>query len=107
MSVATAQVCQTFSTRGGRWRCDPAGEIAAPGPLVFFTRVKSPRNVDVVHRWYRGETLRKSVTLSVRANPSDGYRTYSRQTVDPADGWRVELRSSDDQLLFEQRFAVK
>jgi hypothetical protein len=106
LTVAIAEVCQTFSMNGGNWRCDPAGDSVAPGRLVLYTRVKSPRNAAVVHRWYRGNSLRQSVSLQVQANPTEGYRTFSRQTVDAGD-WRVEVRSVDGSLLHEQRFAVR
>ena len=78
----------------------------APGPLVFYTRVRSPRDAAVVHRWYRGGTLRQSVTLRTRASASEGYRTYSRQTVHDGD-WRVEIRSAGGNLLDERRFTVR
>jgi hypothetical protein len=47
------------------------------------------------------------VELTIRANATEGYRTYSRQTVDNAEDWRVEVRSANGELLFERRFAVK
>jgi hypothetical protein len=53
--------------------------------------------------------LRKAVELQIRANPSNGYRTYSRFRVDqqsPGD-WRVELRTRDGILLREERFIVR
>ena len=106
IAVATAQLCRTFSTVGSNWRCDPVADAAAPGPMVFYTRVRSPRDTAVVHRWYRGGTLRQSVTLTVQANATEGFRTYSRLTVDEGD-WRVEVRSTDGHLRHEQRFAVK
>jgi hypothetical protein len=59
-----------------------------------------------MHRWYRGGTLRQSVMLTIQANPTEGYRTYSRLTVDAGD-WRLEVRSADGSLLYEQRFAVR
>ena len=59
-----------------------------------------------VHRWYRGNTLRQSVMLQVEANATEGYRTYSRLTVEPGD-WRLEVRSEDGTLLNEQRFTVR
>jgi len=90
----------------GNWRCDPAHDSVAPGRLVLYTRVKSPRNDTVVHRWYRGDTLRQSVRLAIQANPTGGYRTFSRQSVDAGD-WRVEVRSADGSLLAEQRFSVR
>ena len=78
----------------------------APGPIVLFTRVKSPRDAVVIHRWYRGNALQKSARLTVRANPTDGYRTYSRQTVHSGEEWRVEVRTVNGDLLYEQRIAV-
>jgi hypothetical protein len=106
VTVAITQLCRTFSMNGGNWRCDPAGDSVAPGRLVLYTRVKSARDAVVVHRWYRSDTLRQSVRLAIQANPTEGYRTYSRQTVDAGD-WRVEVRSADGSLLHEQRFAVR
>jgi hypothetical protein len=106
VTVAITQLCRIFSVNGGNWRCDPAGDSVAPGRLVLYTRVRSPRNAVVVHRWYRGDTLRQSVRLAIQANPTEGYRTYSRQTVDAGD-WRVEIRSADGSLLHEQRFSVR
>jgi hypothetical protein len=78
----------------------------AQGPIVLSTRVRSERDGSVIHRWYRGDTLRQSVRLTIRANWTAGYRTYSRQTVDTGD-WRVEVRSASGELLHEQRFAVQ
>lgn len=106
IGIATARLCRNFSTSGGNWRCDPVGDSVAAGPLVFYTRIRSPRDAVVVHRWYRGGTLRQSVRLGTRANASEGYRTYSRQSVNEGD-WRVEVRSVDGTLLHEQRFVVR
>ena len=79
----------------------------SPGPIVLYTRVRSPRDAVVVHRWYRGDTLRQSVKLTIRANATEGYRTYSRQTVDGGADWRVEVSSANGDLLHERRFAVR
>jgi hypothetical protein len=106
ITVATAQLCRTFSTSGSSWRCDPVGQSVTPGPIIFYTRVRSPRDAAVVHRWYHEDTLRQAVMLNVQANATEGYRTYSRLTVDDGD-WRLEVRSVDGRLLHEQRFAVR
>lgn len=106
ITLALAEVCRSFSTSGSNWRCDPVGGTAKPGPMVLYTRIKSPRNTAVVHRWYQGNTLRQSVKLGIQGNPTEGYRTYSRQTVSDGE-WRVEVRSTDGALLHEQRFAVR
>ncbi len=100
-------MCATFSTAGGAWRCEPAGESVAPGRIAFYTRVKSSRDTAIEHRWYRGNALRQSVRLTIRANPAAGYRTYSRQTVDAGADWRVEVRSVAGDVLHERQFAVR
>lgn len=107
VTLDTADLCATFSTAGGAWRCEPAGDSVAPGPTAFYTRVKASRDTAIVHRWYRGNALRQSVTLTIRANPAAGYRTYSRQTVDSGADWRVEVRSANGDVLHERRFAVR
>jgi hypothetical protein len=106
--VVAAQICSDLQTRGA-WRCVPASSPIPAGSLYFYSRLKSPANTKVQHRWYHGSRLRKSVVLSIGANTFDGYRTYSRQTVDSRDGadWRVELRSMDGALLQEERFSVR
>jgi hypothetical protein len=106
VTLAAAELCRNFSTSGRNWRCDPLGNSTKPGSIVLYTRVRSPRDGAVVHRWYRGNALRQSVRLAIRASATEGYRTYSRQTVAAGD-WRVEVRSADGSLLHEQRFAVR
>jgi Tetratricopeptide repeat/Protein of unknown function (DUF2914) len=107
VTLTTAQLCRNFSTSGASWRCDRAVDPVSPGPVVLYTRIKSPRHAVVVHRWYRGDTLRQSVKLPIRANATAGYRTYSRQTVDGGTDWRVEVRSAEGVLLHERRFVVR
>lgn len=107
ISLTAVQLCQTFSTSGGRWRCDTAGDPMARGRIVLYTRVRSARNGTVVHRWYRAGTLQQSVRLPIRASAKDGYRTYSRRTIDSPGRWRVEVRSAGGDLLFEKSFAVR
>jgi hypothetical protein len=106
VTVVTAQVCRSFAATGSSWRCDAVGRSAPPGSMVLYTRVKSPRDTAVWHRWYRGNTLRQSVMLNIQANATDGYRTYSRLTLEEGD-WRIEVRSADGELLYEQRLTVR
>lgn len=106
ITLVTSQLCQTLSV-GSTWRCDPAGQTVAPGPIVLYTRVKSAHDAVVIHRWYRGDTLRKSARLTVLANATDGYRTFSRQTVKSGEEWRVEVRDTSDAVLYEQRVSVR
>ena len=104
--VVEASVCHNLVT-SGNWRCEPPASPAAAGPLVFYTRVKSDRATTVQHRWYRGNQLLKSSSLTIAANPGRGYRTYSRYTVKSSGEWRVELRSADGAVLREERFTVR
>jgi hypothetical protein len=113
-TVADAQLCRDLSTSGSRdrpgdWQCDRPSLPVDSGALFFYTRIRSARDTTVQHRWYRGDSLRKVVDLPIRASPTDGYRTYSRNTVDQQSGgdWRVELRTTDGILLHEERFVVR
>jgi len=106
-TTAEGQLCRSLSTRD--WRCDPVSRPVAPGRLFFYTRVKAAQNTTIEHRWYREDRLRQSVELRIRASPGSGYRTYTRQTVtaENAGNWRVELRTKDGSLLYEERFVVR
>jgi hypothetical protein len=106
-TVVSAQVCRSLS-RTGAWECETATGTQAPGTIYFYTRVASAGDTVVEHRWYRGDLLHQRVQLRIRANQS-GFRTYSRTTVSPdrAGNWKVELRSSDGQILHEEVFSVR
>ena len=106
VTLVASQLCRSLSV-GNNWRCDPAGQSVTPGPIVLYTRVRSPRDAVVIHRWYQGDALRKSARLSILANTTDGYRTFSRQTVKSGENWRVEVRTTDGDLLYEQRVSVQ
>jgi Protein of unknown function (DUF2914) len=77
--------------------------------FIFYTRVKSARDTRVQHRWYLNGNLRRSVELRVGANPDEGYRTYSRNTVaaERRGDWTIELRDAEGALLHEERFLVQ
>ena len=107
ITLATVQLCRTLSTSGASWQCEPADDPVSPGSILLYTRVRSVRDTVVEHRWFRGDTLRRSVKLPTRASPTEGYRTYSRQVVDGGAAWRVEVRSAEDALLHEERFVVR
>jgi hypothetical protein len=105
--VAEALLCRSIST--ANWRCVAPGPPIGPGLFIFYTRLRSPVDTTVQHRWYRDGRLSQSVELRIRANMAGGFRTYSRNTVDgqEAGQWRVELRTSDGALLHEERFVVR
>ena len=104
-TVVRARLCAELD----QGLCDPADRPVPPGPLFFYTQVKSRSATTVTHRWYRGDRLYQSVELRVQASPSLGDRTHSRQTMnrESAGSWRVELRAEDGTLLHEERFSVR
>ena len=106
-TVLIAEVCRSL-TRTGAWTCAPATGAQDPGVMYFYTRVASPRDTTIEHRWYRDDRLEQRVPLRIRANPS-GFRTYSQRRIsaDRAGKWKVELRTQDGQLLDEKTFAVR
>jgi hypothetical protein len=91
------------------WSCDPADRPVPPGPLFFYTQIKSPSATTIQHRWYQDNHLRQAVDLRIDANQSAGYRTFSRylMQIESGGNWRVEVRSQDGVLLDEERFEVR
>jgi hypothetical protein len=107
VSLTDARVCRALST--SNWRCTQATNPAQPGVFFFYTRVKSGRPTTVQHRWYLDGNLRRSVNLRIAANPTEGYRTYSRNTVtaDRRGEWTIEVRDARGALLHEERLVVR
>jgi hypothetical protein len=104
-TVATAQLCTALRA----WRCEAANSQNPPGPMFFYTQIKSATATTIEHRWYRDDRLYRAVQLRIEANPGAGYRTYSRNTIssERAGDWRVELRTADGTVLHEERFTVR
>lgn len=107
LSVAEAKLCRPLST--SNWACTAATSPTAPGVFFFYTRVRSPRDTTVQHRWLMNGRLLRSVSLRIGANPGAGYRTYSRNTVtaERRGDWTIELRDAGGALLHEERFTVR
>jgi hypothetical protein len=108
-AVVEAKLCLSLARRSVEWRCEEPGATVGAGVVYFYTRIRSPRNTTVSHRWYEGDRLRQAVDLEISANPGSGYRTFSQLTMPNggAGDWRVELRSADGSLLRELRFVVR
>jgi hypothetical protein len=107
-TLVEARLCRTLATGAG-WRCVAPEQPVSPGPMYFYNRLKSSTDTSVEHRWYRGERLVHVANLRIGANPREGYRTYSRNTVTAqnAGEWRIELRTKDGTILHEERFVVR
>ena len=104
-TVATAQLCTALRA----WQCEAVDSQVPPGPMFFYTQLKSATATTIEHRWYQGDRLRRAVQLRIEANPGTGYRTYSRNTIssESLGDWRVELRSADGTVLHEEPFTVR
>jgi hypothetical protein len=111
IAIVRAEVCRNFLPRtgGAEWRCERVEGATTPGPLAFYTRLRSPRAATVEHRWYRNDRIDHRARLRIGSNTGDGYRTFSRNTIAAAEAgdWRVELRTADGTLLHEARFTVR
>jgi hypothetical protein len=106
---ADVSLCSGLNRSGAAWRCEPAGETVRAGALYYYTRVKSPRDVVVTHRWTRDGRTVQSVNLRVGANPTAGFRTFSRQTVSATQGgtWEVTLLGPGGTVLDRRTFTVR
>lgn len=103
--IIEASLCQNLST-GARWQCTPASESASAGMLFFYTRIAASQSTKVHHRWYRNGRLLQDVPLVIAANPSTGYRTYTRRRVDEGE-WRVELVTGDGVILHKETVPIR
>lgn len=108
-TVVDVKLCRALETRAGEWTCTPLADPAAPGPVYFYTRLRTTRDAVVVHRWYYNDRLQWTRELHIRTNLGPGYRTYSRYTPDGgrAGTWRVELTTPDGQVLRALTFVVR
>jgi hypothetical protein len=104
--IVEASLCQNLSTSGAQWECAAASDAAAAGSLYFYTRIATATSTHLHHRWYRNGRLRQDVNLAIQANPSAGYRTYSRQQLDAGE-WRVEAVTAEGVVLHEARVAIR
>ena len=104
VSVVTAQLCRAFSN----WQCTTAASPTDATQLFFYTRLRSPADTTIEHRWYYDGRLLRTVPLRIRANQAEGFRTYSRNTIsgERTGSWRVELRTQDGTVLHEEQVEV-
>ena len=103
--LVDARLCATLED----WLCDPADRPVPPGPLFFYTKVASPIDTTVQHRWYLDNRLYYTVDLRILASPAVGFRAFSRNrmSAESKGNWRVEVRAEDGTLLHEERFIVR
>ena len=77
--------------------------------MYYYTRVASPRDELIRHRWTRDGRLVQMVVLRILTNPGEGYRTFSRQSgpLLEAGTWQVALLAPDGRVLDETEFIVR
>ena len=113
--VVEARVCNQLVTRdddgslSGDWRCEAVAGPVDTGQLYFYTRIRSPTDITVQHRWLREGVVQQAINLEVGANDGPGYRTYSTLTVSPerSGAWQVEVRTPDGDVLRVESFLVR
>ena len=113
--VVEPRVCNQLVTRDGDgsrlgdWRCDAVAGPVDTGQLYFYTRIRSPTDITVQHRWLRDGVVQQAINLEVGANDGPGYRTYSTLTVSPerSGAWQVEVRTPDENVLRVEDFFVR
>jgi Protein of unknown function (DUF2914)/Tetratricopeptide repeat len=105
LAVVHAQLCATLSD----WLCEPEDRPVPAGTVFFFTQVMTTSTTTIHHQWFRDNRLMLSVDLPIAPRPGAGYRSFSRYIMrnDSAGKWRIELRSDDGRLLYEERFSVQ
>ena len=103
--LVDARLCATLED----WLCDPADRPVPPGQVFFYTKVASPIDTTVQHRWYLNNRLYYTVDLRILASPAIGFRAFSRNRMssETTGNWRVEVRTDDGTLLHEERFIVR
>jgi hypothetical protein len=105
---ADGRLCSALIRTSREWRCDAVGSTVDTDAVYYYTRVRTPREVVMRHRWtYEGQVIR-TVNLEVRANAEAGFRTFSRQTVSGrgSGAWEVALIAPDGAVIDTQRFTV-
>jgi uncharacterized protein DUF5924/DUF2914 family protein len=87
-------------------------EVRENGALVAYTPIHAPSGLrqPVAHVWRLRGRIVGVVTLSpVRGGRREGFRTYSRKTVFPADAvgpWSVDVVTESGQLIGRLRFRM-
>ncbi len=102
-----SSLCERLNRGGGGWRCDPFPASGDSDAVYYYTRVKSPRDATIRHRWtYQGKPV-QTVSLQVRANAREGFRTFSHQRVAGRPGqWEVAVLSADGTVVEARQFTV-
>lgn len=109
VGVTDARLCSALTRARNPWACTAVTSPLAGGAVYYYTRIRATRDVTIRHRWTLDGRVVQDVRLQIRANPTEGFRTFSRQTVSGvgAGAWVVTLLGPDGQTLDEQSFDVR
>ncbi len=92
----------------------PVTEVASAdlaNGVVAYAAIRAPNGLaqGVVYEWRHGDT-RDRIAERIQGGRAEGYRTYSRKRVFPADAlgrWTVDLLTPQGQLLKRLDFVVR
>jgi hypothetical protein len=105
--VADAGACTSLTRSPDVWRCETAAAPALGTAVYYYTRVRSPRDGSIRHRWVHNGNLVAERTLRIQANATYGFRTFTRQTLSQPGEWQVLLIGMDGTILDERSFHVR
>lgn len=109
VGVTDARLCSALTRTQNPWACTAVTSPVSGGAVYYYTRVRATRDMTVRHRWTLDGRLVQDVRRQIRANPAEGFRTFSRQTVSGlgAGTWVATLVGPDGETLDEKRFEVR
>ena len=109
VGVTDARLCSSLTRTRNPWACAAVTSPVAGGPVYYYTRVRASRDMTIRHRWTLDGRVVQDVRLRIRANPAEGFRTFSRQTVSGlgAGTWVATLLGPDGERLDEKTFEVR
>jgi hypothetical protein len=79
--------------------------------VIAFAAIRAPAGLsqEVVFEWRHGGSERERIRAEIHGGKADGFRTFSRKHVFPADAtgtWTVDILTPQEQLLRRMQFVV-
>jgi Family of unknown function (DUF5924)/Protein of unknown function (DUF2914) len=80
--------------------------------VIAFAAIRAPAGLaqEVVFEWRHNGRERERISAEIHGGKADGFRTFSRKLVFPADAvgvWTVDLLTPQQQLLHRLKFVVE
>ena len=79
--------------------------------VIAFAAIRAPAGLsqEVVFEWRHDGSERERIRAEIHGGKADGFRTFSRKHVFPADAtgtWTVDILTPQEQLLRRMQFVV-